>query len=188
MRALQGEPQLEVAERRDRAHSFRQGGDQEGWKGADTHHQELSARGRSRIRHGGGRTRLHCQANTWRFIHQPSFLLFNLIANLSVGGLIFTGTNSTSFSEREAEILKPLASVEVVEKEDAMFETEISEEDVAGEWKLKGEVLTRSPVGLHGLVCFEMSVFLLLRMCVCVHVNAVMSSPDVRHPNGGWCA
>lgn len=55
-------------------------------------------------------------------------------------------TNTTSFAEREAEILKPLASVEVVEKENATFETEISEEDVPGEWKLKGEVLTRSPV------------------------------------------
>lgn len=59
-------------------------------------------------------------------------------------------TNTTSFSEREAEILKPLASVEVTEKEDATFETEISEDDVPGEWKLKGEVLTRSPVRLDG--------------------------------------
>ena len=50
--------------------------------------------------------------------------------------------------EREAEILKPLARVEVVEKEEAKFETEISEDDVPGEWKLKGQVLTRSPVSL----------------------------------------
>lgn len=49
-------------------------------------------------------------------------------------------------SEREAEILKPLSSVEVVEKEEAKFDTEISEDDVAGEWKLRGQVLTRSPV------------------------------------------
>lgn len=48
--------------------------------------------------------------------------------------------------EREAEILKPIASVEVVEKEEAKFDTEISEDDVPGEWKLKGQVLTRSPV------------------------------------------
>lgn len=48
--------------------------------------------------------------------------------------------------EREAEILKPLASVEVVEKTEANFETEISEDDVVGEWKLQGQVLTRSPV------------------------------------------
>lgn len=49
-------------------------------------------------------------------------------------------------SEREAEILKPLSSVEVVEKEEATFDTEISEDDVVGEWKLRGQVLTRSPV------------------------------------------
>lgn len=49
-------------------------------------------------------------------------------------------------SEREAEILKPLSSLEVVEKEEANFDTEISEEDVAGEWKLRGQVLMRSPV------------------------------------------
>lgn len=36
--------------------------------------------------------------------------------------------------------------MEVTEKDDATFETEISEDDVPGEWKLKGEVLTRSPV------------------------------------------
>lgn len=48
--------------------------------------------------------------------------------------------------EREAEILKPLASMEVVEKGEANFDTEISEDDVPGEWKLRGQVLTRSPV------------------------------------------
>lgn len=53
-------------------------------------------------------------------------------------------------SEREAEILKPLASVEVFEKEDAAFETEISEEDIPGQWKLKGEPLMRSPVHWPG--------------------------------------
>lgn len=61
-------------------------------------------------------------------------------------------TNKSSFSEREAEILRPLASIEVTEKEDATFETEISEDDVPGEWKLKGEVLTRSPVRQDELV------------------------------------
>lgn len=42
--------------------------------------------------------------------------------------------------------MKPLASVEVVEKEEARFDTEISEDDVVGEWKLQGQVLSRSPV------------------------------------------
>ncbi|MCJ8732914.1 hypothetical protein PDJAM_G00216380, partial [Pangasius djambal] len=54
-------------------------------------------------------------------------------------------TAKLTLGEREAEILKPLASVEVVEKEEAKFDTEISEDDVPGEWKLKGQVLTRSP-------------------------------------------
>lgn len=36
--------------------------------------------------------------------------------------------------------------MEVVEKEEANFDTEISEEDIVGEWKLRGQVLTRSPV------------------------------------------
>lgn len=36
--------------------------------------------------------------------------------------------------------------MEVVEKEEANFDTEISEDDVAGEWKLRGQVLMRSPV------------------------------------------
>ncbi|CAB1414344.1 unnamed protein product [Pleuronectes platessa] len=62
---------------------------------------------------------------------------------LEVEGRVYTA--KLTLGEREAEILKPLASVEVTEKGDAVFETEISEDDVPGEWKLKGEVLTRSP-------------------------------------------
>jgi len=49
-------------------------------------------------------------------------------------------------AEREAEILKPLSSVEVVENDQATFDTEISEDDVLGEWKLRGQVLSRTPV------------------------------------------
>lgn len=60
----------------------------------------------------------------------------------------FPLTSLRVVSEREAEILKPLSSVEVVEKEEANFDTEISEDDVAGEWKLRGQVLMRSPVRL----------------------------------------
>ncbi|KAG7276471.1 hypothetical protein CRUP_033909, partial [Coryphaenoides rupestris] len=50
-----------------------------------------------------------------------------------------------TLGEREAEILKPLSSVEVVEKDQANFDTEISEDDVLGEWKLRGQVLSRTP-------------------------------------------
>lgn len=55
-------------------------------------------------------------------------------------------------SEREAEILKPLSSLEVVEKEEANFDTEISEDDVMGDWKLRGQILTRSPVNPAGII------------------------------------
>lgn len=96
------------------------------------------------------------------------------------------------FSEREAEILKPLASVEVTEKEDAMFETEISEADVPGEWKLKGEVMTRSPVRLNGLGWFSnlnacISTFTYISLLF-TYKYTVMYPSDVRNPNGGWCA
>lgn len=42
--------------------------------------------------------------------------------------------------------MRPLYSVEIFETESARFETEISEEDVHANWKLKGETLSQSPV------------------------------------------
>ena len=53
-----------------------------------------------------------------------------------------------SSAERDIKIVRPLYSVEVTETETARFETEISEEDVHGHWKLKGEALHQSPVRL----------------------------------------
>lgn len=50
--------------------------------------------------------------------------------------------------DREVELLKPLEDVTVYEKETANFDTEISEDDVPGEWKLKGEILRPSPVSI----------------------------------------
>lgn len=50
--------------------------------------------------------------------------------------------------EREVELLKPLEDVTVYEKESASFDAEISEDDVPGEWKLKGELLRPSPVSI----------------------------------------
>ncbi len=50
------------------------------------------------------------------------------------------------FAERDIKIVRPLYSVEVTETETARFETEISEEDVHGNWKLKGDALHQSPV------------------------------------------
>lgn len=109
--------------------------------------------------------------------------LLTLLSNncLPVPCLTRTSTNVNPSSEREAEILKPLVSVEVTEKEDAGFETEVSEDDVPGEWKLKGEVLTRSPVRLYGLNAYVHSIFSLCLIFACT-----IPSSDVRHSNGGW--
>lgn len=48
--------------------------------------------------------------------------------------------------EREVDLLKPIEDVTIYEKETANFDCEISEDDVPGEWKLKGETLRPSPV------------------------------------------
>ncbi|KAI1237130.1 Titin, partial [Lamprotornis superbus] len=50
-----------------------------------------------------------------------------------------------TLGEREVQLLKPLEDVTVYEKETANFDTEISEDDIPGEWKLKGEILRPSP-------------------------------------------
>ncbi|KAL4656703.1 hypothetical protein GN956_G3811 [Arapaima gigas] len=59
------------------------------------------------------------------------------------------GSDKTSaklnIEEREIKIVRPLYSVEVIETESARFETEISEEDVHGHWKLNGKTLCQSP-------------------------------------------
>lgn len=52
-------------------------------------------------------------------------------------------------AERDIKIVRPLYSVEVTETETAKFETEISEDDVHGTWKLKGEDLHQSAVGAN---------------------------------------
>lgn len=50
------------------------------------------------------------------------------------------------FAARDIKVTRPLYSVEVTETETARFEIEISEDDVHGNWKLKGEALHQSPV------------------------------------------
>lgn len=56
------------------------------------------------------------------------------------------GISSLTHTEREVELLKPIEDVTIYEKESASFDAEISEEDVPGQWKLKGELLRPSPV------------------------------------------
>ncbi len=43
-------------------------------------------------------------------------------------------------------MVRPIYGVELFDGETARFEVEISEDDVHGQWKLKGEVLSSSPV------------------------------------------
>lgn len=57
--------------------------------------------------------------------------------------MIFLSLTNT---EREVELLKPIEDVTIYEKESASFDAEISEADIPGEWKLKGELLRPSPV------------------------------------------
>lgn len=56
--------------------------------------------------------------------------------------------SSLTDTERDVELLKPIEDVTIYEKESASFDAEISEEDIPGEWKLKGELLRPSPVSV----------------------------------------
>lgn len=55
-------------------------------------------------------------------------------------------------SARLIKVEKPLYGVELFVGETARFEIELSEPDVHGEWKLKGEPLTASPVSQDYLI------------------------------------
>ena len=55
-------------------------------------------------------------------------------------------TEPCMLSARLIKVEKPLYGVEVFVGETARFEIELSEPDVHGQWKLKGEPLTASPV------------------------------------------
>lgn len=56
------------------------------------------------------------------------------------------GFSSFTNTDREVELLKPIEDVTIYEKESASFDAEISEADIPGQWKLKGELLRPSPV------------------------------------------
>lgn len=76
-----------------------------------------------------------------------------------------------------------------MEKEDAAFETEISEEDIPGEWKLKGEVLTRSPVRPECSVFTKCHEVVMDYLCIFMLSTITSKSvSDMRHPDGGCSA
>lgn len=47
---------------------------------------------------------------------------------------------------RDIKVVRPIYGVELFDGETARFEVEISEDDVHGQWKLNGEVLSPSSV------------------------------------------
>lgn len=49
-------------------------------------------------------------------------------------------------SARHIKVVRPLYGVEVFDGETARFEVELSEDDMHGQWKLNGEVLSPSAV------------------------------------------
>lgn len=51
-----------------------------------------------------------------------------------------------SFTARDVKVVRPIYGVELFDGETARYEVEISEDDVHGQWKLNGEVLSRSSV------------------------------------------
>lgn len=58
-------------------------------------------------------------------------------------------------SARLIKVEKPLYGVELFVGETARFEIELSEPDVHGQWMLKGEPLTASPVSEEYLITQE---------------------------------
>lgn len=59
---------------------------------------------------------------------------------------------------------KPLYGVELFVGETARFEIELSEPDVHGQWKLKGEPLTASPVSQDYLLTHRRGLACLFRV------------------------
>lgn len=73
---------------------------------------------------------------------------------------------------RDIKIVRPIYGVELFDGETARFEVEISEDDVRGQWKLNGEVLSPSSVSL------SVAAVLLQFLSLCSgseHVSGVMS-------------
>lgn len=57
-----------------------------------------------------------------------------------------------SITARDVKVIRPMYGVEVFDGETARFEVEISEDDINGQWKLKGDVLSPSAVSMDFLI------------------------------------
>lgn len=53
---------------------------------------------------------------------------------------------SSLMPARHIKVVRPMYGAEVLEGETARFEVELSEDDVHGQWRLNGEVLSPSAV------------------------------------------
>jgi len=63
---------------------------------------------------------------------------------------------------RDVKVVRPIYGVELFDGETARFEVEISEDDIHGQWKLNGEVLSPSSVSIT-------SVFSSMFFCTAAH-------------------
>lgn len=74
----------------------------------------------------------------------PSFLLVPFASPSIIFFCLFFFLISTA--ARDIRVVRPIYGVELFDGETARFEVEISEDDVHGQWKLNGEVLSPSSV------------------------------------------
>lgn len=77
---------------------------------------------------------------------------------------------------RDIKVVRPLYGVELFDGETARFEVEISEDDVHGQWKLKDEVLTSSPVSSILLLNIYPNIFVFIFLLDMVFFNRTLRS------------
>lgn len=70
-----------------------------------------------------------------------NMFILNFFKNTSLWILPFSWTPA-----RHIKVVRPMYGTEVFDGETARFEVELSEDDVHGQWRLNGEVLSPSPV------------------------------------------
>lgn len=87
------------------------------------------------------------------------------------------------FEARDIKVVRPIYGVELFDGETARFEVEISEDDVHGQWKLNGDVLSPSSVSTSSVVQ-DMSFILI--MLSCEQTQALLSSKWMTLYNVIW--
>jgi hypothetical protein len=85
-----------------------------------------------------------------------------------------------SMPARHIKVVRPLYGVELFDGETARFEVEISEDDVHGQWKLNGEILSPSSVCLFFIYVF---IFMCFNAHSLEHSKSFLSNRHLRHLN-----